>query len=396
MSIRERYDAVTYLSALTAELALEFGSGGNGSAMLGSGWSTPERDETWTCAPKSSLTLPVPTARATYVLVLKLRPQLVVGRLEGQRLGVAVNGVEIDEFVITRRTARACLIPWSLLRDARSLDIVFTMPDAARPADLGASSDQRLLGVAMSSLVLYPSLHDEWESSSFGGSEPVQVDVASIMAADQLPLNQLMMKFESLGQNCEFGLVQRQCQAEPLGLLRFSSTPIAQLLVALENRFEGMGSPGTISVEMSSNGREYMVKDAVFGFLYHAWVKTGEMTPDEVRVREERRVPFLIRKLLEDLETGEKTFVFKGMGPMMPEVVFPLSAAIRRYGPNTLLFVNVAGEHDRIGTVEASAPGFLTGYVSRFAPADKAADLALSEWVRVCRDAYRMRLASLQ
>ena len=78
---------------------------------------------------------------------------------------------------------------------------------------------------------------------------------------------------------------------------------------------------------------------------------------------------------------------------MMPEIVFPLSAAIRRYGPNTLMFVNLAGEHDRIGMVEAKAPGFLVGHISRFAPSENAADLALSDWVRICKEAYRLRLA---
>ena len=155
-----------------------------------------------------------------------------------------------------------------------------------------------------------------------------------------------------------------------------------------------MGAPGTIEVDLSSNGREYMVRDTRFGFLYHAWAKPGEMTADEVRRREERRVPFLLRKLLEELEAGEKTFVFKGMGAMEEEEVFPLSVALRRYGPNTLLFVNIADAEHRPGTVEARAPGFLVGYVDRFAPSENAGDLALSQWVKLCREAYRLRLAS--
>jgi hypothetical protein len=117
------------------------------------------------------------------------------------------------------------------------------------------------------------------------------------------------------------------------------------------------------------------------------------MSADEVIRRELRRVPFLVRKLLEDLEAGEKTFVFKGMGAIPEEEVFPLAMAIRRYGPNTLLFVTLSDAEHRGGTVEARGPGFRVGYVDRFAPGDNAHDLMLSQWVKVCRETYRLRLA---
>ena len=380
------------MSSAGAEVVVDFGVAGLGSALV-AGWSQPEPDETWTAAPVARISLPAPAVPATYVMTFKLRPQIVEGRLDQQRLGVSVNGVAIDEFVITRRTTRSCLLPWAVLRGRSSVDVSFDLPDAARPSDFGTSTDDRLLGVAFASLRLYPSLHDEWHSDNLSGPEPVAVDVASIMAADQMPLNRLMMQFESLGQNCEFGLLQRQCQAEPLGLLRFSSTPMQQLLTALEHRFEGLGAPGNLEIELSPNGREYMVKDTVFGFLYHAWVKAGEMEPSEVLRREQRRVPFLVRKLLEDLEDADKTFVFKGMGATAEEAVFPLAAALRRYGPNTLLFVNLADAEHRAGEVAARAPGFLVGHVSRFAPTENASDLALPEWVKLCRQAYRLRIA---
>ena len=38
------------------------------------------------------------------------------------------------------------------------------------------------------------------------------------------PLDQLMLRFEALGDNCELGLVQRRAGAEPLGLLRLLLT----------------------------------------------------------------------------------------------------------------------------------------------------------------------------
>ena len=375
-------------------LQIGFGTVGNSALYCTSGWSTPEPNETWTLGHESRLVLPAPRRPATYVMVLKLRPLVSEPKLTAQRLEVIVNDVPVASFSIDRRTIRTCLVPWAAIGNATDLHIRLDLPDAARPADIGLNADRRLLGIAFTSIDFYPDQYEAWQSDAFLSSdEPVAVDMASIVAAEQIPLHDLMLKFESLGQNCEFGLVQRQCQAEPLGLLRFSSTPLPQLLNALDARFEGMGTSRTTSVNISSNGREYMVQDSRFGFVYHAWVNAGEMSAGDVTARELRRVPFLVRKLLEDLEAGEKTFVFKGMGAMPEEEVFPLAMAIRRYGPNTLLFVTLSDANHRGGTVEARAPGFRVGYVDRFAPGDSAQDLMLGQWVKVCRETYRLRLA---
>src|SRR5207237_2882630 len=119
-------------------------------------------------------------------------------------------------------------------------------------------------------------------------------------------------RFESLGENCEFGLVQRRCGAEPLGLFRFASAPLPKLLAALEARFEGLSNPENLEVQLSSNGREYLVTDKKFQLLYHAWVQADEMTAEEVHRREVRRLPLLVRKLAEELGRAEKIFVFHG------------------------------------------------------------------------------------
>lgn len=205
-----------------------------------------------------------------------------------------------------------------------------------------------------------------------------------------LPLDALMLKFESLGENCEFGLVQRRCGAEPLGLLRFSSSPLKKLLNALAMRFDGMGSADTIRIKTSANGEEYMVSDLRFGFEYHAWVLVGEQTPEEVLERECRRVPFLIRKLTEDLAEGAKIFVYHGMSPLSQDEAVGLHRAMQTFGSPTLLWVELADEHHPPGTVEWVFPGLMKGYLDRFAPGENAHDISLGGWVSVCRAAVRL------
>ena len=67
----------------------------------------------------------------------------------------------------------------------------------------------------------------------------------------------LVLQFESLGDNCEFGLVQRKAGAEPLGLLRFSSAPLPRLVRALRERFDGLTDPA--NVRLSSAKGEYPI-----------------------------------------------------------------------------------------------------------------------------------------
>jgi hypothetical protein len=111
----------------------------------------------------------------------------------------------------------------------------------------------------------------EQAKNVLAGSEtaPRQLELISNVApAPELPLGELMMCFESIGENCEFGLVQRRCGAEPLGLFRFASAPLPKLLAGLEARFEGLSDPDNLEVQLSPNQREYMVHDRKFQLLY--------------------------------------------------------------------------------------------------------------------------------
>ena len=320
-------------------MLIEFGVGGQSDRYCLSGWAEAEPGERWMLGSQARLRLPAPDGTGACTLVLRLRPFVDRARLPAQRLVVKVNGVELARFTLRDRTTRAVAVPARLIRHTGTLEIALLAPDAARPLDLGVGRDDRCLSVALSGLVVQPDPHAPEEVAE---DDETSIDIAAIAAADRMTQAELMIQFESLGQNCEFGLVQRACGAEPLGLLRFSSTPLPKLLNALDAGFVGMGLPDSLDVVPSANGEEYMVHDQAFGFRYHAWVKANERSPGEVLQRELRRVPFLVRKLVSDLETADKTFVFRGMGALPEEEVFPLAVALRRYGPNTLLFVTLA------------------------------------------------------
>jgi hypothetical protein len=278
--------------------------------------------------------------------------------------------------------------------------VEFHLPDSAKPSEINGVPDSRRLAVAFAEVRVVRQAEDPVERVGAGGSSLGSAENAVRLQPGRLPakpatdaaINDLMMRFESLGEDCEFGLVQRRCGAEPLGLLRFSSTPLPKLIAALDAKFEGLGLPDLLNVEVSSNGREYMVSDKRFGLYYHAWVLAGERSPEEIHARECARLPFLARKLMEDLEGGEKIFVYRGMSPLPESDVLRLVSAMRAYGPTTLLWVEIADQKDHLaGSVEEMTAGLLRGNIERFAPPQNAHDFSLDAWIEVCHNADYLR-----
>ena len=366
-------------------LDIVFGQQGNATAALGTGWSVPEAGYIWSVGHRSELHLP---ASPCCDLELEVAPFVHGDRLRSQRLAVFANGNQVASVEVTDHAVIAASLPAEAMQPGVPLTLVFETPDATAPSEITASDDGRVLAFSFRRLLLKPGM---------GAVEPGQ-GFAAVPLPDSdaaVPRDELMARFESLGENCEFGLVQRHCGIEPLGLLRFASAPLPKLRAALRAEFEGMGRAENLDVQVSSNGNEYMVHDRVFDLNYHAWVRVEEQTRVEVHEREVKRVPFLVRKLLEDLRSGEKIFVFHGMEPLSLANARDLRADLGRYGPGTLLWVELADAEHPPGSVEWAGEALLKGYIDRFAPGEDAHDLSLQCWVDVCQRALSAVSAKL-
>jgi hypothetical protein len=210
---------------------------------------------------------------------------------------------------------------------------------------------------------------------------------------DLPPLAQLMCQFQSLGDNCEFGLVQRFCGAEPMGLLRFNWTAMPSLLDVLADRFARVGDPDLVAIYQEPS-TQYMVSHRPYDFRYHTFLYPADISVSKLERAEVKRLLYLKRALIEDLETGSKILVRKGAGSATLEEILPLLAAIRRYGPAPLLWVTLADGDHPAGLVERLDHGFLHGYVDRFAPQEDIHDSSMAAWIRVCRNAWRLTHAT--
>jgi hypothetical protein len=371
-------------ASLLPVLDVTFSKEGPSKYYLGSGWYSLEKEFVWTNGHRSTFRFKRPTEQGSFRLRLMGRPLIMGQLLPWQRIGLSINGETQGQAKINGFSVIEVDLPWDLISQHDLVTLELECPDAARPRDLDpAKTEDRLLGFALEKMIVYGTAKIEELTSA----PPAEVKTTAVVA-NGMALSELMHQFESIGENCEFGLVQRHCNVDPLGLLRFSSTPLPKLLEALNVRFEGIGKKGKVEVQISPNGTEYMVLDKRFGFLYHAWVLVGEGSPKEIEVRELRRLPLLVRKLVEQLTIGEKIFVYHGLKPLSEDDARKLSAAMRQYGPTTLLWVELADDQHAPGTVEQIEPGLIKGYMDRLAPGKNAYDFSLDCWITLCSNAY--------
>ena len=169
----------------------------------------------------------------------------------------------------------------------------------------------------------------------------------------------IIEQFESLGDNCEFGLVQRRFDAEPLGLLRWSGTEPEPLIAAVEARFAGVGELENLCISTWDNG-EYKVSDARYGMVSHTFIYEAAFARDSFIEQQMRRIRILKKKLLQEMARGDKLLVYKSPD-ITPDQARRLCDACRAIGPSTLLVVRPADEAHAAGTVEQTPAGLLLG-----------------------------------
>jgi hypothetical protein len=367
---------------------------GNGALFTLEGWFEPEAQHTWTAGQQSTLTFRSPRVPASYRLEFQLEPFIPPGSGLQQRLSISVNFKRYGQFVF--RTAGLFQVdvelPWEALAGIDMCSVILGHPDASRPSDHATGNgDQRLLAFAVRAMRV---LRLEPADATI---VPAGASVAKIRPGEgDLPLDELLTNFESLGSNCEFGILQRVCDAEPLGLFRFGGIPVETLIDGLDRDFEGLGALDNIALHVTAE-QEYMVTETRYRITYHSWAYQGQVAEDAIRAREAVRLPFLHKKLLHDLASGEKIFVLADHDDLPFPLIERLHDRLQTRGRNTLLWVRqargAADRADRVGAVEQIKDGLLCAFVGKFVTGPWT-ELEVDHWIEICRDAHARWSAS--
>ena len=214
------------------------------------------------------------------------------------------------------------------------------------------------------------------------------VDVGHV---DDPATRSLLLRFESLGDNCEFGLLQQRYEAEPLGLMRWTGANAEATARLFESRLEGFGEDDNIEIDRYSHG-EYCVRDRLHGLgPFHTFVSGALADPAKFKADHARRMRWLRDKLLGDIADGEKIFIYKSSVPMDEAELQRLHRAFRALGPAPLLVVREAEPEHPPGSVEQRGDGLLTGYLAytspRAAPGIEPWDMDSANWISICQEA---------
>ncbi len=335
-------------AAGTRQVELVLPGGGAGSC-LGQGW-TPEADRIWSIGPSSTIALDGLLPMRRHQIRLSLRDcqgsMLLWVRANGRLIGSA----RIDTRWRREETALCFWIPPECVANGR-LDISLRLD---RPPAGGRN-------YALQALEL-----SSWDS---------------VLPA--VPENRdLLGRFEGIGDNCQFGNVQRHFGIEPLGLLRFAGVRDLHRLFA--SRFAGLGEPGSLVAYLA--GSEYQIRDHEYGLFYHTFRYENEITLGEVLAENETKIRYLIRKLTEDLEDGEKIFVYRRFVEDDLPTVAELHRILRGYGPVKLLWVTTGAPGRAPGDVEWAGPDLLRGYLATGADNDPSV-FDPEHWIGLLRNA---------
>ena len=209
---------------------------------------------------------------------------------------------------------------------------------------------------------------------------------------EEMSPSALMLSFESLGERCDFGAVQRHFGVEPLGLLRFAWAPFDSLIAALEDRFAAIGT-----VEDTEFGRyrnETILRMKKYGLMFHTFVDGMHDAPAEKQrvfyEQQRRRLAFLRNKLVADLEDPQKIYIYSTDEAASDDHARRLFRALQAFGRNSLLYVRPATAKRPEGLVETLEEGLYVGHYPGLNDFVSGNNPPLELWRRLCLQTHRL------
>lgn len=368
---------------MTKELIgeINFGTLGNDANYLGNGWSAAGPDFRRAAGPRGEIWLDNPGAGVAFSCYVELSPHELTPAKFEQNLAIRIRGAPVGLPLQSVNGKAEFVIPAELLAPAGPLRLEICNVD---PSETGAGSGGPI-PLSLRCLKLF-RLHGEFAPPhrlGHGG-----MSLSEMAAATGMAPATLLQNYHSVGDNCEFGLMQRRCGAEPLYLLRFAGLPLSDLLRGMRTGFEGLG--GLENLEFSLNDEtppQYQVLDKAYNLSFHTLQYQGQADEKQLLRQQASRLKFLRRKFLDDTREAGKTFVYKCNNPVAISDILTLHAALNQHAPNTLLWV-VESAARPPGSTEVLLPGLVKGYTGRLAPYEAAHDFDLETWLELCANTY--------
>ena len=437
--------SLSVLQAFAAGAACDATEAGHGAIVFdaaalaapipGEGWHRAKDTNLWTARPVTSLMLPRPDGAGPYQLRIVLAPQISFLR-PTQRIAIVLNGFVVGQFRIRTETCLVVALPPEAIGDSGVMELVLQTPDGVALDEFAGPADVGMLGFIVERIVVEPCgvtsrLIETLRDEELGGIEPLaRSDRFLDPVLDDLPaaievelgtkLTDLLKQFESVGDNCNFGLVQRKAGVEVLQLLRFGNAPVQALLRAFADDFAALSTGGAdLSVSQGEPPlREFYVNAPRYGIRWHTLRYPNSSTAEAIFEEHAIRLRYLRQKFYQGLRSQRKIYVIARATPDMvtflaPRVadvsshndrlgyfiqseplraaeVAPVLQYLNGFGRNTLLYIVPSCPGKPAGTVELLSPGLMRGYLDHLAVSDDTAIRDHAGWLRVLGNAWRL------
>ncbi len=361
-----------------SRLTIEFGQGDTDACYLGPGWVRNSPDARWSFGRESEIWLNHPGTPRDRILELDLSTETA------QRFSVLLRKTIIGRAVVEGRTTLSFPAEAALFAAPGPIRLRLQhnplQGAGGKPQKKSIRLHRLTLGESDGTAICNPT----------GGLSP-----AALERALNMPASDFIRRFESMGDNCEFGFVQAVCGAEPVGLFRFGAPPLHRLIWCLQNRLEGIGELDNIELYLDNEPPEYWVHEKHADMRYHTFIFPHEhpegIDQERIRRQQSQRLRLLSRKFLEDLEAGEKIFVCKkSFAPTTDAELIALHDAMSTYAANTLLWIEPSDTDHPSGTVEILRPGLLKGFTHRFWQDTDQLETDVDAWLSVCLNAFQI------
>jgi hypothetical protein len=331
-------------------------------------------------------------------LVLRLTPRLWPPDLTRRRLIVEVNRRRVADLSLVGKHVMGALVQPEWLAGKAVLGLRLLHPDNLSRAGAqlrGGGSE----AIACKEVILEPLDAEEARLAAeidAALNEPGAPDGALAEPELELGIEELLQVFESAGDNCEFGCVQRTLRVERPGLMHFGGMSAYDLARCVKTRFATFATDGSLEIVEyhGAEGHDFMGHEQRYHMWYHTGTLPGTISADALRRKEEVRLRRLAEKYLEDIELGEKLFVFRSLLPLRPVIVAGLVAAFRGVGPATLVWIQEASGAWAAGTARWLIPGLIVAYVDRLVE-PHLPYVNAKGWLAACRAAYGLWRESL-
>ena len=352
------------------------------SYMFGS-WLRPEETCTWALTPGCGLSIPMRSCDESLAVLIDIAPATRLPDRPSRRMVVSVRGREVLDLEVRNRGV--FLIPVGTVHSGESLELTFGFDEAL---DMPGETIPLAIVFYKAWIIEYghmtampminvPSLVQET-------SEDTKAVVEALLGK---ALADFLMKFESLGHSCDFGIFQRECGADPLGLLRFAGITTPKLVEGLIDRFALLALPGTVEANVVADwNNEYCMFDKSYGIASRSFLTPAQAAPDQLIAREMKRLPFLKEIFLETVDQAGKTFVLRRPDQMHPAEAEAVIEVLRLKSDCKLLWA-VHEQGGVPGSLDVISPYFFRGHLDTTHGLGSA---SISAWLSICATAHRV------